>query len=546
MTPSQAVARMAARAGLRVVVAPRPGEEVVLTPSTLALVEALVRAFGPRIDELLARRRTMQARFDGGTRPRFLEATRSIRESDWTVAPPPAELIDRRVELTGPVDRKMVINALNSGANAYMADFEDATAPTWDNIVEGQVNLFDAVRRTIRFDDPETGKAYRLGARTAVLMVRPRGLHLPEKHVEVDGRPIPACLWDFGIFAGANARELHAQGHGIYLYLPKLESHMEARLWNDVLAYTERALDLPRGSIRPTVLIETLPAAFEMDEILWELRERSLGLNCGRWDYIFSFIKVHRTDPGAVLPDRSRVTMDQGFLEAYARLLVATCHRRGTFAMGGMAAQIPIRGDAHANDEALASVRADKEREVRCGHDGTWVAHPGLVLLARAAFDARMPGPNQIERISTGPAVTERELLSIPAGPRTEAGLRWNLRVAALYVEAWLRGVGCVPLYGRMEDAATAEISRAQVWQWIRHSATLDDARPVTRGLVEQLLRSELASLIEELGRGRIERGRFGNAIALIQRLTLGEEFDEFLTLPAYELLLDRDRAEPV
>ena len=542
MTPSQAVARAAETTGIRLVGPYRTGEERVLGSEPLAFVEELTRRFAPRVREILAQRRTAQARYDAGERPRFLECTRAIREAAWTVAPLPPDLLDRRVEITGPVDRKTIINALNSGANVFLADFEDATAPTWDNVLQGQINLLDAVRGTIAFDDPATGKSYRPAARTAVLMVRPRGWHLLEKNVEVDGSPIPAALFDFGVFLFANAKALLAKGTGPYLYLPKLQSHLEARLWNDIFSYSERALDLPPGAIRATVLIETLPAAFEMDEILWELRDHVAGLNCGRWDYIFSFIKVHRNDPAALLPDRAQVTMSQGFLNAYARLLVATCHRRGAAAIGGMAAQIPIKNDPEANDAALEKVRADKRREVAAGHDGTWVAHPGLVPVAKEIFDAGMPEPNRIGAPSSA-AVDEQDLLRVPPGTRTEAGLRLNLRVAVRYLEAWLRGVGCVPLDHLMEDAATAEISRAQVWQWVRHGAALEDGRTVSRPLVRELLASEMAALCAELGVDRFERGRYGDAIALIERLVLSESFDEFLTLPAYDLLLDRPGA---
>jgi malate synthase len=539
MTPSQAVARVAETTGIRLVGLRCPGEEQVIGPEALAFVEDLVRRFAPRVRDLLAQRRAAQARYDAGERPRFLDRTRRIREAAWTVAPLPSDLLDRRVEITGPVDRKTIINALNSGANVFMADFEDATAPSWDNLVQGQVNLVDAVLGTIVFDDPATGKSYRPGERTAVLMARPRGWHLSEKNVEVDGLPVPAALFDFGIFLFANAKALLAKGTGPYFYLPKLQSHHEARLWNDVFDRSERALALPAGTIRATVLIETLPAAFEMDEILWELRDHAAGLNCGRWDYIFSFIKVHRNDPSAVLPDRAQVTMSQGFLNAYARLLVATCHRRGAAAIGGMAAQIPIKNDSAANDAAIEKVRADKRREVAAGHDGTWVAHPGLVPVAREIFDGGMPAADRIHA-TAGTAVEEHELLRVPEGTRTEAGLRLNLRVAVQYLESWLRGVGCVPLDHLMEDAATAEISRAQVWQWIRHGASLADGRTVTPALVRELLASETAALCAGLGVPRFERGRFADAIAIVERLVFSESFDEFLTVPAYDLLLDR------
>jgi len=480
----------------------------------------------------------MQARFDAGHRPRFLPETSSIRESSWSVAPLPADLRDRRVEITGPVDRKMIINALNSGASVFMADFEDSNSPTWANVLDGQTNLMDAVRGTISFDDPDTGKRYRLSERTAVLMVRPRGWHLLETHLDVDGRPAPASLFDFGAFLFHNAKALIAKGTGPYFYLPKLQSHLEARLWNDVFVHAESTLGLASGAIKATVLIETLPAAFEMHEILWELRDHSAGLNCGRWDYIFSFIKVHRNDAAAVLPDRSQITMDQGFLRAYAQLLIKTCHRRGAHAMGGMAAQIPIKGDLAANDAAIAKVVADKRREAEAGHDGTWVAHPGLVPIAREVFDAAMPGPNQLQRLREDVSVDEGDLLALPRGTRTEAGLRWNLRVGVQYLEAWLRGAGCVPLYNLMEDAATAEISRTQIWQWLHHGVKLDDGRNVDAALVRALLVSEMAAVRTAVGPARYDGGRFTDAIALFERLIFSPQLEEFLTVPAYELLL--------
>ena len=538
MTPSQAAAQTASLSGIRVL-ASRAGQDEVLTAGALQLIERLVRRFGRRVDEILARRRTSQIAYDGGQLPTLLASTRAIRESDWRVRPLPPDLLDRRVEITGPTDRKMIINALNSGASVFMADFEDSTAPTWDNVVDGQINLRDAARGTITLDDPASGKTYRLGERVAVLMARPRGWHLLERHVEVDGRPVPAALFDFAVYLFHNAAPLVAKGSGPYFYLPKLQGHLEARLWSEVFVEAERALGLPQGTIRATVLIETLPAAFEMDEILWELKDHIVGLNCGRWDYIFSFIKVRRADPGAVLPDRSQVTMDQGFLRAYATRLVATCHRRGASAMGGMAAQIPIKNDSAANEAALAKVRADKTREVRAGHDGTWVAHPGLVPVAREIFDREMPAPNQIDagRVTADP--TEGELLAVPPGTRTEAGVRTNLRVAVRYLEAWLRGVGCVPLDHLMEDAATAEISRAQVWQWIRHQARLDDGRVVTEALVRELLASEMNGLRSAVGDLAFERGKYAEALALCQDLLFSRHFEEFLTIPAYEHLID-------
>ena len=516
----------------------QPGYERVLTPEAVQFVAELGRRFGGRIDHLLAARRSRQARFDEGERPSFLVETIDVRKASWKVAPLPSDLVDRRVEITGPVDRKMVINALNSGANVYMADFEDSTTPTWDNLIQGQVNLMDAVRRSIRFVSPDTHKTYELDQHPATLFVRPRGLHLPERHFLLDGRPVPGALFDFGLYFFHNAHALLRSDSGAYFYLPKLESHLEARLWNDVFLYAEQALGIPSGSIKATVLIETLPAAFEMDEILYELREHSAGLNCGRWDYIFSFIKKLRNDPFVVMPDRSEVTMDKGFLRAYSQLLIKTCHRRGVHAMGGMAAQIPVRGDEEANRQALAKVQADKMREVKSGHDGTWVAHPALVAIARAVFDEHMPGKNQIDRKRDDVDVDVVDLLAVPQGTRTEAGLRHNIRIGILYLESWLRGNGCVPLFYLMEDAATAEISRAQVWQWIRHGAPLDDGRIVTRARVTSLIREETAILVWSASEKGAHPGRIGDASTLFERLSIAEEFEEFLTVPAYQRLI--------
>ena len=516
----------------------RPEYRIVLSPGALAFVADLVRAFAPRVEELLRRRAEAQARFDAGALPAFLSDTREIREAEWTVAPIPGDLTDRRVEITGPVDPKMIINAMNSGASVFMADFEDSNAPTWENVVEGQINLQEAVAGTIEHLDPATGKRYRLADRVATLMVRPRGWHLREKHLEVDGRPVPAALFDFGLFFYHNVGKLLSTGRGPYFYLPKMQSHLEARLWNDVFVAAQSALGIPTGTVRATVLIETVPAAFEMEEILYELRDHSSGLNCGRWDYIFSFIKTARNRPGAVLPDRSQVTMEQPFMRAYTQLLIRTCHRRGVHAMGGMAAQIPLKHDPEANRIALDKVRADKLREVRDGHDGTWVAHPGLVPLAREVFDAHMPGPNQIHRKREDVRVTPADLLQVPVGTRTESGLRLNVRVGVQYLEAWLRGSGCVPLYHLMEDAATAEISRSQVWQWIRHQASLEDGRTVTPDLFRRVLGEEMERIRGEVGDARLSSGRFPLAKELFERLTLDPTFAEFLTVPAYEYLL--------
>jgi malate synthase len=522
--------------GIKITGTLRAGYEELLTAPALAFVAGLGRRFGSPIRERLEARKDRQLRFDAGERPDFLSATKAVREGEWTVSPLPPDLLDRRVEITGPVDRKMVINALNSGASVFMADFEDATAPTWDNVVEGQINLRDAIRGTISFEQP--GKKYVLNAKVATLFVRPRGLHLPERHVLVDGEPLPGALFDFGLFFFHNAEALRTKGTGPYFYLPKLESHLEARIWNDVFVHAQEALGIPRGTIKATVLIETLPAAFEMNEILYELREHSAGLNCGRWDYIFSFIKRMHADATRVLPDRSQVTMDKGFLRAYTQLLIQTCHRRNVHAMGGMAAQIPIKGDAAANDAALGKVREDKLREVTDGHDGTWVAHPGLVALAKEIFDAKMPGKNQIDRKREDVHVTQADLLSVVEGTRSLGGLRHNVRVGIQYIEAWLRGQGCVPLYNLMEDAATAEISRAQVWQWLHHGARLVDGSVVTRELFARVVEEEMERVRDEVGLEKFSTGKFTAARALFERLSTSEAFEEFLTLPAYAQLL--------
>ena len=511
----------------------------VLTKPAIAFVEDLVRRFRPTLDDLLARRERRKAALAAGAALGFLPETRSVREGDWRVASIPSDLQDRRVEITGPVDRKMVINALNSGAQVFMADFEDATSPTWPNLISGQSNLMDAVRRTISYEQPGTGKRYTLNPNHATLMVRPRGWHLIERHLLVDGRPAPGSLVDFGLFFFHNAKEAMQRGTGPYFYLPKMESHLEARLWNDVFRHAQSALGVPNGTIRATVLIETLPAAFEMDEILYELREHSAGLNCGRWDYIFSSIKTLRTRADFVLPDRGQVTMETPFLRAYSQLLIRTCHRRGVHAMGGMAAQIPIKDNPAANEAALGKVRADKLREVRDGHDGTWVAHPALVEVARAVFDKDMPGANQLARLREDVHVTAEMLTEPPTGTRTEAGLRHNIRVGVQYVEAWLRGQGCVPIYNLMEDAATAEICRTQIWQWLHHRAVLDDGRVVSRELVERLVQEEIAGIRAEIGSERFDGGRFVLARGLFEQVSMSEELADFLTVPAYEALAD-------
>ena len=502
-------------------------ETEILTPEASAFLTRLQRKFGGRRQELLAQRRARQQQIDAGYTPDFLAETASIREKEWTVAPIPHDLLDRRVEITGPVDRKMIINALNSGASVFMADLEDSNSPTWQNNLEGQLNLRDAVAGTIGFTSPE-GKRYQLNPHVATLMVRPRGWHLEEKHFLVDGKPISGSLFDFGLYFFHNARQLIQKGTGPYFYLPKMESHLEARLWNDVFCFAQDELGIPRGSIRATVLIETILAAFEMDEILYELREHSAGLNCGRWDYIFSFIKKFRNRPDFVLPDRSIVTMDKHFLKSYVDLLIHTCHRRGIHAMGGMAAQIPIKNDAAANEKALEKVRADKLREVNAGHDGTWVAHPGLVPIAKEVFDAHMKDANQIGRRRDDVHVTAKDLLAVTEGEITEEGLRWNIDVALQYLESWLRGLGCVPIYNLMEDAATAEICRAQVWQWVRHGARLSDGRPITKEMVSQIIAEQ---------KNKLKGARISEAAEIFERMTTSPDFAEFLTLRAYDYI---------
>ncbi len=505
----------------------------VLRPEAGEFVNRLAAQFGAQVAELLEDRVRRQRQFDAGVLPDFPDATRAIREADWRVGPIPRDLQDRRVEITGPTDCKMIINALNSGANVFMADCEDSLCPTWTNVIQGQVNLMDAVRRTLTFRSPE-GKSYRLNDSTAVLIVRPRGWHLPEKHWLLAGQPIPGAFVDFGLYLFHNASELISRGSGPYFYLPKLESHLEARLWAQVIEYSERTLGLPRGSVKVTVLIETITAAFEIDEILYELRENIVGLNCGRWDYIFSFIKKFCRRADFVLPDRNSVTMTSHFLRSYSQLVIKTCHRRGAYAIGGMAAQIPIKGDPLANDAALARVRADKEREVNDGHDGTWVAHPGLVFVARDIFDRRMPTANNLHRLREDVNVSATDLLRIPPGDITEAGIRNNIDVSIRYMAAWLGGNGCVPIHNLMEDAATAEISRAQLWQWVRHECRLQDRRTVSLKLVRELLAEQLARIRVEVGAEAYAAGHYARAAELVDELTANPEFESFLTLVAY------------
>ena len=495
--------------------------EEILTAEALQFVALLQREFGGRREELLARRELVKRDLDSGKLPQFPPETADVRAREWTVAPVPKDLTDRRVEITGPVDRKMIINALNSGANVFMADFEDANAPTWANNLEGQFNLRDAVRRTIELKTQ--AKTYKLTDRTATLVVRPRGWHLVEKHLYVDGKPVSASLFDFALYFFHNAKELMQRGSGPYFYLPKMESYLEARLWNDVFVRAQQELGIPKGTIRATVLIETILASFQMDEILWELRDHSAGLNCGRWDYIFSFIKKFRARKDFIMPDRGLVTMDRAFLKAYVDLLIKTCHRRGIHAMGGMAAQIPIKNDDAANNAAMEKVRADKLREVKAGHDGTWVAHPGLVPIAKAIFDEHMPQPNQIDRKRDDVKVTAADLVQVPEGNVSENGVRQNINVGILYLEAWLGGLGCVPLYNLMEDAATAEISRTQLWQWIHHGA-------ITAERYKQIRDEE----VKKIG----DRPHIKRAVELFDELTLAAELADFLTLSAYDELI--------
>ncbi len=512
----------------------------ILSAEALEFVGALQREFNPTRTQLLARRAERQAEFEAGGLPDFLPATASVREGDWTVAPYPADIADRRVEITGPTDRKMLINALNSGAKVFMADFEDANAPTWGNMFGGQANLIEAIERTISFTSPE-GRQYRLGDEVAVLMPRPRGWHLPEKHIVIDGQPASASLVDFGLCLFHDARRLLERGSGPYFYLPKLESHLEARLWNDVFCFAQDRLGIPRGTIRATVLIETITAAFEMDEILYELRDHSAGLNAGRWDYMFSMIKKFRTRPEFVLPDRNKVSMTVPFMRAYTELLVRTCHRREAFAMGGMSAFIPSRKRPEINETAIAKVHEDKTREAGDGFDGTWVAHPDLVAVATECFDAVLGDrPNQIDRKRDDVAVTAADLLNVKATPgqATEEGLRNDVNVGIQYISSWLRGQGAAPIFNLMEDAATAEIARSQVWQWVHTGTRLADGRLVTPELVRQVADEELDKVRQQVGDEFFyHQGRPKESRELFERVALSDEFIEFLTLPAYDHL---------
>ena len=510
-------------------------DSIILTPEALSFLEELVDFFTPELTGLLAARKQRQLEFDQGAVPGFDPDTIDIREGAWQVAPIPSEVEDRRTEITGPVTRKMVINALNSGAQVYMADFEDSTAPTWSNVIDGQINLRDAIRRQIDFTSPE-GKHYALNDKTAILMVRPRGLHLPERHLLFAGQPIHGALVDFGLYLFHNHEELRARGSRPYFYIPKLQHYSEAAWWEKVMAWSEQRLGLIHGTIRVTLLIETLPAVFQMHEILYALRDRILGLNCGRWDYIFSYIKTFRNHPDRVLPDRDQVGMTVPFLASYSKLLIQTCHARGAFAMGGMAAQIPIRGDDEANSIAMEKVRVDKEREAGNGHDGTWVAHPGLEPLSRAEFDKVLTGPNQIARKLSDFKVDAADLIAPSEGTITEAGVRKNIRVAIQYLAAWLSGNGCVPIDNLMEDAATAEIGRTQLWQWVKQGAQLEDGRQITQEWLDGLFEDEKAPLISA---APAASEAITDATKLLQQMTSNSVLDEFLTLPAYKQLKD-------
>ena len=511
-------------------------EQQILNPKTLALIELLHTKFNPRRLELLAQRKHRQDEIDDGKKPDFLEDTKSIRDGDWEVAPLPPDLQDRRVEITGPVDRKMVINALNAPVKTFMADFEDSCSPTWSNIVQGQINLRDAINGTIEFIRDSDQKRYSLNENTATLIIRPRGWHLNEKHILINGEEVSGSLFDFALYLSNNYQSLNSKGSGPYFYLPKLESHLEARLWNDVFVEAQDFLKIEQGTIKATVLIETILAAFEMNEILYELKDHSAGLNCGRWDYIFSFIKRFRNDPSCILPNRDEVTMTRHFLNSYVDELIKTCHKRNVHAMGGMAAQIPIKNDAEKNKLAMDKVQSDKLREAKAGHDGTWIAHPGLSAIAMDAFDSVMANnPNQISNKRNDVNTTAGDLLKIPTGSITQHGIRENIRVGVQYIEAWLSGNGCVPLYNLMEDAATAEISRSQIWQWIHHKVRISESEQViSEEYFVQSLEEEMDLIITERD---FDSEHLQTAIDLFKDMSISSEFDEFLTLPAYQHL---------
>jgi malate synthase len=514
-----------------------PAYKAILTDEALSFLVAIQEKFNARRIEVIKLREQRQAGIDQGIMPTFLPETKEIREGDWKCAPEPKDLLDRRVEITGPVDRKMVINALNSGAKMFMADFEDSNAPNWSNTMEGQINLRDANLKTITFENPKNGKQYKLNDEVATLLVRPRGWHLVEKHVLVNGEEMSGSLFDFGLYFFHNVKTLLANGSGPYFYLPKLESHLEARLWNDVFIFAQDYMGIPQKTIKATVLVETILASFELNEILYELRDHSSGLNCGRWDYIFSFIKRFRNVPGFIMPDRAQVGMEVHFMQSYSELVIQTCHKRGVHAMGGMAAQIPIKNDEEANNTALNKVKNDKLREAKAGHDGTWVAHPGLVKVAMDIFNEYMPDANQLVNLRDDVQVTEADLMTVPKGTITEEGLRININVGILYIESWLRGVGAAAIYNLMEDAATAEISRTQVWQWIKYGAKLDDGRSITYKMYQELLPEELVKIKSYVGEEAYENGKFTQAVELFDRLIKDENFIEFLTLPAYEMI---------
>lgn len=519
----------------------------ILSTEAIHFLARLHREFNSRRLQLLDARTRRQAAIDRGHVPTFSPETQHVRESDWAVLPVPDDLQNRRVEITGPVDRKMIINAMNSGANCFMADFEDSHSPTWSNTLDGQINVRDAVRGTISHVTPE-GKSYQLNPKVATLLVRPRGWHLAEHHLRIDGQPMSASLFDFGLYFFHNARQRQLHDSGVYLYLPKMEHYLEARLWNDVFVFSQAMLFMPSGTIKATVLIEHILAAFQMEEILYELRHHSAGLNCGRWDYIFSYIKTFSRNEKFLVPDRAQVTMTTPFMRAYALSCIKTCHRRGTFAMGGMAAYIPIKNNPAANEQALQKVREDKRREATDGHDGTWVAHPGLVPVAKEEFDKVLgEKPNQLGRRRDDVVVTAQQLLEVPQGTITEEGLRTNIRVGIQYIEAWLGGLGCVPLYNLMEDAATAEISRTQVWQWVHHPrGVLADGRKVTVELVHQLVAEELRRIQGERGAARFNSGHFAEAIWLFNEFVAGDRCENFLTLKAYDLLCSGSSVEEI
>lgn len=509
----------------------------ILTDEALEFISALHESFNAERLELLKKRNEQQKIFDSGEFPEFPPETKTIRESNWTAGDIPKELQDRRVEITGPVDIKMIINALNSGAKTFMADLEDSNAPTWKNIIEGQQNLIDANKKTISLVDKKRNKSYKLNQETAVLLVRPRGLHLNERHILINNEETSGSLVDFGLYVFHNAKTLLSNNTAPYFYLPKLEHYLEARWWNDVFTFAQEYIEVPKGTFKATVLVETITASFQLDEIIYELKDHIVGLNCGRWDYIFSYIKKFRNHPNFVVPNRDQVTMTTPFMDAYSKLVIQRCHKRGILAIGGMAAQIPIKNDDKANADALEKVRKDKEREVKNGHDGTWVAHPALIAVAMAEFNKHMPIPNQLHVTRNDINITKQDLVQIPKGTVTEAGIRKNINVGILYTEAWLRGHGAVALYNLMEDAATAEISRTQVWQWLKNEVKLDDGRKFNIELYIELFDDEVNKIIIKFGEENIKNTKFKLAIELFDKLVLSEKFEEFLTLPAYQYI---------